>query len=263
MTSPLKSVCIGILAVCSSLCGSSTALAGTQSNAVFALRAAEHNMKVDPCFRIDQFYSEGSDCADFNTRCSVNQSCDLYIVLAGADPEAGVAFASFGISYNNGETGGSTMIDQSGVDVYEWTPCHTGTSVSYPAGTSPDAFPASGSGLRISWDAETDCQTFAPGYHGVETVIGCLYVYAYSPDRFWITENVHAPDGPEYLVGDCSGEWSELSAGHTNMFVPMVAFISDLDEDGNNPCFFIYVPVRRTSWSRLKTLYGEPERGTP
>ncbi len=229
--------------------------AGTQTGPVIALHAQTRVPKGDPCTRMEQAYSEGLTCYDFRTACETYKSYDLYIVVAAANPEAGVAFASFGILYDNGATGSSTVTNDTGVNVYDWVLCSGGTAISYPAAPSPDAFPASGSGLRLYWDAETDCQTTAPpDGKGVEVVIGCLYVYAYSRDFFLITENEHAPDGPEYLVGDCDGEQYDLSRWEWDLGA-FVRFSPAAVEQGNNPCYYVHVPVRHTSWSRLKTTY--------
>ncbi len=230
--------------------GTSTVLAGSQDGAVVVLHAGPHLMKGDtPCD-----YADGESwfpCRDFRTTWPLNTPANVYLVVAQGNPDPGVAGLSCGILYNNGETGHATMTDGEGVDLFSWSPCASGL-YPVPPYPDPDDFPASGGGHRMTWNAVTDCQTAVLGNDGVHTVAGSFYVFAYSDDVFEITPNRTIADHPdEFQVGDCDLQLTDLPYPEA---AGAVAFGTGT---GYNPCQA--VPVRPTTWSRLKIRYG----GTP
>ena len=222
--------------------------AGTQSGAVIALHAAPHT-KNSPC--VSPYNPEVAvlECFNFRTDWPLASPCDLYLVVAKGNPEPGVASLSCGILYQGAVEGAATLTDAIGVDVYTWTGCTSGPTYYYPDLSDPDAWPASGAGIRLTWDPTIDCRTQTVGGAGVQAVAGAFYVFAYSPDFFQVTPSRHSPTPGILQVGDCTGEQSTLSMAHCSF----VKF-SPTDQ-GCNPCLHQAGPVETSSWSRLKTIY--------
>ncbi len=229
------------------------AAAGTQDGTVVALHAAPHIADVAPCERGEGLIQAGLSCSGFQTSWPLNTPCDLYLVLARGTAPPGLAGLSYGVLYNNGETGEETRSDGQGVDVFDFTLCASGlefpNSVYQP---EPDRdYESSGCGNRITWNATEDCQSINPGSDGVHALAGVFYVMAYTDDIFEITPNYKLLSGPEFWVGDCNNTLTDLPYPEA---AGAVAFGSGT---GRNPC--LPSPVETTTWSRLKTRY----RGTP
>jgi hypothetical protein len=137
-----------------------------------------------------------------------------------------------------------------GVDVLSWTQCSSGLQFpSSPTGLSEDEWPASGGGLRITWDSSVDCQRTVLGNNGVHAVAGAFYVYAYSNDLFQITSNNNVISGPEFQVGDCSNSLSDLPLYNAGR----VGFGSS---NGYNPCNGGAVPVKLLSFTAERDATG-------
>ncbi len=230
--------------------------AGTQDGAVVALHVGPHSMKGDtPCD-----YADGEapfSCRDFRSSWPIGESCNVYVVVARGNPEAGIGEVVFGIRYNNGEAGENTPTDRLGVDIFNFTDCASGLSPC--EGPCPPCCPweaASGSANRITWNTDSDCQTEVIGEDGVHTLAGTFYIYAYSEDLFEITPHYDSISKPnEFAVRDCNDQVTDLPYPEA---AGAVAFGSGT---GYNPCDA--VPVAPTTWSRLKTRYGESKGGAP
>ena len=84
----------------------------------------------------------------------------------------------------------------------------------------------------------------------VQAVAGVFYVYAYEDDFFRVIENQNLQSGSEYMVVD-------RDATVTNLFLWLhtasEVWFNDRGEPGANPCW--NVPVRTTSWGRMKRRY--------
>jgi hypothetical protein len=113
---------------------------------------------------------------------------DVYFLVLDGDSTDGVAGASFGIDYNGGLF--------SGVDVKQWYLC---ADLEFET-----SWPDSGAGNRITWDSSNNCQrTPAVGDSSgnVTTILGVVYIYAYSQDVLSLTRN-HERD--EFEILSCS-----------------------------------------------------------
>ncbi len=232
-----------------------SAVAGTQDGAVVALHAATHATKGHPCDSPYQPVNAGVACKDFNTAWPVEMACDVYLVAIRSDPETGIGGISFGIRYNNGQTGGETRSDLNGVDLYAWTQClFCCEQPEYPDPGDPDGFPASGAGIQLNWRTPTDCQGGVIGSDGVLAVAGVFYLYAYGADVFEIIPNrTDNPGVDEFQMADCSGQVTDLPYPEA---AGAVAFGTG---EGRNPCQ--PSPVEASTWSRLKIRYGTSSRG--
>jgi len=162
---------------------------------------------------------------------------DLYLLVLDANPTAGVAGASFGISYGPNLSVGS------------WQLCADLNFAGGPAGVS---WPQSGSGNVVTWVADTNCQnTPAPGDNNgdVTAVIGAFYVYAYAADIFEITRREYVPE-PDLSVAGCNGDLSNV------VFPQNAGKVGFGASEGYDPCegfdpgggggggFLSYVPQR-------------------
>jgi len=167
----------------------------------------------------------GIPCSDFVTNASTHAGYELYMVVgqftevdALGDP-AGVAGIGCGIAYDG--------VDGRGADVFRWTLC---ADLSFPSST----WPASGSGIRLIWDHNMDCQTTVVGGDGVHAVAGSFYVYAYGEDVFQITPHLKLVSGPELAVVECS--YDALTYELDPDARGAVRFSESGTEPGYNPC---------------------------
>lgn len=128
------------------------------------------------------------DCAGVVTKGGLApQMYYAYLLVVGADAEAGVAGVQCGIQYNAAE--------KAGVDILAWKNCGTLEFTS-------DDWPASEGGNLVTWDATVRCQTSAPHgpAAGVEAVIGYFYCAAYGPDTLRV---IPRPVDGFAKVADC------------------------------------------------------------
>jgi hypothetical protein len=169
-------------------------------------------------------------CNDFVTAGDLNANYNVYLVVAETNPD-GIAGISCGIAYGSGLLIG-------------WTRC---SDLEFPSG----GWPGSGSGNRITWANQTNCQKTVVPPNGVQVVAGWFSVYAYSRDRIWITQNHQVPS-PELVVADCNAAESQID--------PTAAGWADFSAGewgGCNTCLTDYCiePVEGSTWGRLKTRY--------
>jgi hypothetical protein len=169
-----------------------------------------------------------------------------FLMVADADHAAGIRSVRCGIDYVSSSA--------SGIEVYGWTLCANG-EVSIAGINGP--WPAPLSGNLIEWDVDTNCQQSEPGGAGTGVIAkaGFFYVAAYTPDNLSIV--VHPTDGLA-IVESCASVVDTMEGG------PVVRYPSHLGyarfseggtEPGYNPCG-LGVPVRPTTWGRLKRLVG-------
>lgn len=218
----MLSRCILITALCLPLAISSVA-AGPNSNAKIAGHLRVHTAKSNAC---DSPPTPPCNSGEQNLTVygDLNTDYDLYLLVLDGDATAGVAGASFGISYKGG-------IHQ-GMDVFDWTFCGDAEYGSDPDGPY---WPADGSGNVFVWNWDTNCQnTSASGDNdgGVTAVIGALYVYAYGNDTFKITRRNYTSH-PNIAVASCAAS-SVLDTLAYPQAVGKVAFGSS--GGGYDPC---------------------------
>jgi hypothetical protein len=159
-------------------------------------------------------------------------SADIWVVAAHGDAESGISALSFTIDFDG--DGSSPPLG-----IYTWTLCAD-------AGTpTTGRYERPGTGYSIHWDAEANCQRTVIGSEGVHAIAGCFYVYAYSDAVFRIPTPREGTPVP-FSVTDCDG--NEIIPDQA---APVVGFGSAV---GYNPCAED-VPVRGTTWGRLKTQY--------
>lgn len=166
-------------------------------------------------------------CSQFNTRGETRVPSDVYLVASDSNPTARFSEVLLGIEY-----------DES-LSLTGWSSCSFTES--------PDhGWPGSGGGNRIA-TTERFCEA-TPSAEGVNFVLGAFYVYAYAPSSMAITSRqISINPGP--TLRDCSGKDHPADPGDLGE----VAFG---EGTGYNPCESA-VPVRRTTWGRLKTLMLE------
>lgn len=175
---------------------------GTNDSAKIAVHvvAAPTGKAPQPCDRISPPpCNPGSQTLSVTG--SVGHAYDVFLLVADGSPIAGVAGASFGISYNG--DGGA------GVDIFGWSLCG---QLEFPGGPSGTSWPASGSGNVITWNGSSDCQdTSTPDDEdgGVTCILGVLSVYVYSDDVLAITPRLYTPL-QDLQVVDCASSSSDI-----------------------------------------------------
>ena len=163
-------------------------------------------------------------CHRYVTKGDLGVGYDVYLVIGnvpvpypGAEEE--IDGLSCGITYD-------PAVGQ-GVDVFAWFLCSDGLEFSSDGPNG--AWPASGSGTRITWSYCTGTDIPPSGIHAVA---GSFYVYAYSPDLLQVTENVHLQSGPELKIAECIGIEVDLPLSAAGS----VAFSVGAVDTGYNPC---------------------------
>ncbi len=197
------------------------AVAGTQDEAVVVVECPYVAIKGDPC-SIGLTLS----CTDAQVQRYVDKGWFAFLYVARADADAGVGGVSCGTGF------------PADLSVWDWDLCADGET---PTGAWPD----SGSGNRITWDAGTNCQREVIGTDGVHAVAGVFYISSYVDAVFEITPNTAAGE-TALVVADCDGAESELSAPGGR--------IGFGDVEGYNPCAED-VPVIPSTWGRIKANY--------
>jgi hypothetical protein len=150
-----------------------------------------------PCARLFEGFAcddDGFRPPQMNTQGTLLQGYHAYVVALDIFPTIGLEAASFGIVYDS-EIG-------SGVDVMGWTSCAD-------QDTSDSSWPASGTGIHLSFDS---CQGTVPDPTDPEgdsfTILGSFYIYAYSHDVLSIVER---EDGAS--VRSCEGNETKILPG--------------------------------------------------
>lgn len=202
----------GCLAAASLLLPGSVAEAGTQDNAVVALHVRTWLSK-GVCTSGNP-NSTGIPCSDYQTSWPLGTPSLAYLVVAHADPVAGIAGLSFGVEYGANLSvfwNGCAFIDFASLD-----------------------WPQNGSGNRITWDPTTSCQQNEISPDGVHAVVGAFYVYAYAEDELRITGNTQLQCDTEVVIADCAGVETKILNPSR---IGWVSFTDDpIGHPGYNPC---------------------------
>ena|GEM_PF-2136080 len=133
--------------------------------------------------------------------------------------QAGISGAVFGIAYNGAPF--------AGVDVNSWTTCG---DLAFGSDTPP--WPATGSGMIVTWDRINNCQDQVAAGDldgGVTAVLAVLDIDVYSNDVFSITRRESSPL-KDFQIADCS-------AATVNLEYPGSAGKAAFGMDGGlDPC---------------------------
>jgi hypothetical protein len=220
------------------LCFAGAAFAGTQDNA----RVAVHLKDFQALKVCTKNAPVNLSCRDYNTgpgQLGVYQH--VYVVVGFGDPAngRGIAGVELGVLYDNASVG--------------WTLCG---DLQFTNSGPDGEWPLSTGGNRITWavdapgDPDDNCQTNVVDPTGVQAIAGAFYVYAYTDQLFQITPNNNLVEGPLLSVADCNAAASALS--------PLAAgnITFGGTEPGYNPCLEP-VPVRSTTWGKVKTLFND------
>jgi hypothetical protein len=163
-------------------------------------------------------------------------------LLVEADQLPHVGGVQCGITYESGDP--KDVANGKGIDIFDWTSC--GTLEFVTAG--PPAWPEPGGGNLISW-ASHECPLSSMA------VAGYFYVGASRPIGF---KSYRGP-WTDRKVADCDGKEWPVSAG----LLGYASFSPGAEIEGCNPCLddcqsgsgsSSGVPIRTTTWSRIKTL---------
>lgn len=171
-----------------------------------------------------------------------------YVLIADADPVAGLGGGSFGIYYGSGPG------DNVGLEIFSWTLCAT-----LELQHSTPVWPSHGSSNLVTWDTSTRCQRTEPGGPGTGVVgtVGYFYCAAYSPATFSIGPYMRPTSSGfnKVTVADCLGNGDviyDAAAPPDPSPLGSVRFSANGAEPGYNPCA-VAVPVQSTTWSGIKT----------
>jgi hypothetical protein len=215
------------------------------SDAVVCLHAQAHNTKGITCD--DSPEVANIACDQYVKNWPLQQGADVFMIVAMADSMLGVSGVSIGILYSNPVT----LADGIGVDVFDYTMCADLEYTNSADGNLDHEFPYSGGGNRLIWVRTTNCQQHVIGDYGVHATACVFYVYAYSDDQMQVTMNMNLDFGPEILIVDCPGP-----ANHPLRWPQAGGKVGFGGEEGFNPCTDV-VPVKNTTWGRLKTQYKD------
>lgn len=170
----------------------------------------------------------------------------VYVMVGHAD-SVGIEGVDLGIDYTGGA---GTGIDPQWVT---WTACTDGLEF---RNNGPNGeWPAPGGGIRVMW---ATCQNQVIGSEGVHVVIGALGVYAYSEAVLELTPDYQGePTGRLLYVRSCDGVTTDLE----QLFPWDTSILPRVQFGGSgqawNPCRSnTGVPVRQTTWGRIKRQYG-------
>ena len=133
--------------------------AGTQDQATVVFHAQAFATKAIVVCSNGTPNAQGLACPDFNAQWPTQAGADVYLVVASAAFDPGIAGLSCGIEFD------------STVGMFGWSLC---ADLDFPNG----GWPASGGGNRITWVASTNCQRYTPEPfvpYTVQAVAGAFY----------------------------------------------------------------------------------------
>jgi hypothetical protein len=198
-----------VVSLISTLIAIPVASAQTQSDAVVALHAVPAEPGTDPC--VDGRSYRSSPCYDFNLRADLGEETWVYVIVSGGT-NPGVGALAFGLDYQ--------ASIGSGLEVVDWVAC-TDTE-------DADAlWPNPGSGIRLVWDLDNNCQTEPAPNSGIQALAGAFLIVGYGSGGFRVAAE---PSFGSIQVADCNAAVSDLhdcAGGEINFG----------DSDGYNPCF--------------------------
>jgi hypothetical protein len=178
-------------------------------------------------------------CCAYRTEWPVGEPAYVFLIVAFADPDSGVAGLSLGVDYG-------VEVGQ-GLNLLDWTLCADGETRF--AGAHGE-WPAPGSGIKVTWNAETDCQRANPIWGNVHTVAGYWSAYADGPDRLRLTGNAAASQSLP-VVTDCLGRDSAASGEYD-------VFAVGFGVPSGSAC--LCTSVRRSTWGSIKRQYSGGSR---
>lgn len=224
------------------LCEHVECCGGPNANAKILIHLA------DPTFQVSCSAAQAQPlCTEIKTNGRLYPSPGhwAFLLVTDGDGPAGVASVEMGLDYESGTN--------SGVHLISWTLCgNAETTVGGPNG----AWPAPGSGNRITWSVPAQCQQFEPGGPGTGVVAaaGYFYVAAYTQDILGLVLN---PNSGIAAVGSCSAEIDTVQGPdivRTPSHLGNVRFSASGTEPGYNP-YGLNTPVENTSWGQIKGMY--------
>jgi hypothetical protein len=170
-----------------------------------------------------------TSCNSFYTGSNTAGNWNVYVMIARYDT-VGIAGAQFGIEYDDSP--------ESGLVVHGWTSC---ADMEFATPGWPD----SDSGTLITWEPMFNCQVDT--LHYTPVLAGYFTVTATGVADFRI---VPRPVDGKAKVADCLSAEDDITAK-----VPSRLGVITFGKDyGYNPCSPL-VPVERTTWGNIKTLY--------
>lgn len=178
-------------------------------------------------------------CSYFTTARPADSYNWVYLVVGGGDD--GINGVSFGVEY-------SGLFEPGYLSTSGWTLCPDG--LDFPSVTP--AWPASGSGMTITW---TTCQSTRLYDYGIHAVVAKFYMYAYAGAQFGITPNLTKVSGPELDVNTCDKGTTQLLRYYPESVWDQLTGRVDFGGGfGYTPC--IDLAVETSTWGRIKTLYN-------
>ena len=231
-----------ILAGFATVALSTGAQAAGNSNAKIMLHALPTTTK-NPCTRVQNVPTAGCPGYDagIDNKALYPTYHYAYLLVVNGSQVEGVAGVQFGITYD-----GPGAADLAGVDIFGWSLCATLEFQS----PSP-AWPNSGCGNLVTWDAVTRCQTSGSPALGTVAVGGYFYLGAYAPAIMRVTPR---PVDGLAKVANC-GSVEDIvftTPNDAQTFLGAVGF----GQPGINPCGRDLPPLAVTpsSWSGVKNL---------
>jgi hypothetical protein len=237
-----RAIALGTLVgmVVSTLFVGGPSFAGVNNLPCFALHTRTPPAKPGAICGVADPVTEGVPCDTYSLSASLNTPTLVYMVVGNVTGD-GVIGVSFGVDYNFGQ----------GI---VWHECYDGLAFTNDGGNGE--FPAPAGGLRATWYS---CQNTVVGASGVQAVIGALYFYAYADDVVEVTPNNNIVTGAELDVSLCASPTirilDELAAMPEQIPLTLGKVQFGAGSAGFTPCQS--TPVERTTWGKLKTLYGK------
>lgn len=217
--------------------------------AVFALHAFTAPSEPWPYYCPGTQYSgdpvtNGIPCSNYVTVRPANSANWVYVVVGHGD--AGIDGVSFGVAYDG-------IYEPGYLDALSWTVCSDG--MAFPS--ENPAWPASGSGIRLTWDT---CQGTVAGNDGIQAVVAKFYMYAYEGAHFEVTPNFTTGDAPELNVNTCGQGTTRLLEQYGESLWGVLTGRVDFGGGyGLNPCLN-GLPAEPSTWGRIKKRFTGPGR---
>ncbi len=168
-------------------------------------------------------------CSEFATTWPSFEPSYVYLFVAQADSGDGVGGVALGIEGSQD------------VGIFGWILC---ADEDVPS----SGWPASGSGNRILWDTDANCQRTVLGTDGAHAMAGSFYVYAYGSATLTV---VHHPTAtPPVETVSCNGVGRAAAPGARIGFDGALGF---------NPCLAA-TPVQPSTWGRIKNATRAGDR---
>jgi hypothetical protein len=226
-----------VLLLATLLLAASGASASTQAQARVGLHFGPIQ-KGFPCDAVGPGHPFGCDYPDGSTldlQGDLLTGYNVLVVVLDIDPEHGVAGLSMGIEYSAPD-----LLVQAG---------QLCSDLEFPS----LSWPASGTGAVFTWAQDTNCQNTVDATDPQGQAVAVAYAfYTYAYDNAFM-KVIARPEESALKVADCTSAESELwlpdQAGQINFGGGVGFFTFD-------PCTVYPLPVEKTSWGRVKLMYG-------